>query len=121
PEENKPETSTEKAAVSAEETFFTKVRVVDPDGNPVVGAEVEPWGFRFQGGSSGLWMNENTTYGEPPIVKTDARGEVAIPVPQPLPPLIGLTCRVTHPEFAETMHNVVSVAPEDPEYTSIIP
>lgn len=118
-EENKPEPTVENAATRSEEPFFTRVRVVDPDGNPVVGAEVEPWGLWLQEGGHGAWMNPDRSHGEPPVVHTDARGEAGIPLPQSLPPLTELDCFVTHPNFAEATHRI-PVTREEPEHTSII-
>jgi hypothetical protein len=86
------------------------VRVVDESGKPVVGATVVPWAIRTQRGAHGAWSANGLGGSEPPTLTTDADGKVTIRFPrfaqkhEKIAPK-ELTCRVTHPDFAETSYN----------------
>jgi hypothetical protein len=97
----------------AEEPLKKVVRVIDTFGKPVVGAIVVPWAIRSDRGH-GPWSAEGWGGSEPPKLTTDAEGEVRIPFPRFIDKERetkpqALTCRVEHPDFAETVYNDVAV------------
>lgn len=95
--------------------FKKKVRVVDPEGDPIAGATVASWAIRSIG--HGSWSKNGQGGSEPPVLTTNADGIAVIPVPryaisaEKIPPR-ALTVRVAHPDFAETMYNDVPVTPD---------
>ena len=98
----------------ADEQRVKTVRVVDELGKPIVGATVVPWAIRTQRGAHGSWSPKGLGGSEPPTLTTDDDGKVTIQFPrfaeknEKIAPK-QLTCRVTHPDFAETAYNDVTV------------
>jgi hypothetical protein len=89
------------------------IRVVNPEGEPVASARVEPWAIRSQQGH-GSWAPEGQGRSTPPKLTTDAKGEVVIPFPRFADrdgkfPVQEITCRVDHPDYAESVYNDVPV------------
>lgn len=112
-------------AAAPTDTLQKTVRVVNELGEPVAGATVAPWAIRSVQGGHGRWWPNGFGGSEPPILTTDADGKATIPFPRfarqaerILPQ--ELTCRVQHPDYAETVHNNVSVTPEELEKVATI-
>ena len=101
-------------AATAEISQPTKVvRIVDDKGNPVPDARVVPWAIRTER-SHGSWSTKGFGQSEPPELITDADGKVTIPFPKFADrdhkvPVMALTCRVSHPDYVETVYNDVPV------------
>lgn len=80
------------------------VRVVDPEGRPVVGAVVTPWALRSSQGH-GWWKEHNDRSAmEPKAVTTNENGEATIAYPhfrdvQERTRTIGVSIFVDHPEY----------------------
>jgi hypothetical protein len=104
-----------RRAAAADDQPTKAVRVVDPEGNPVADARVVPWAMRV-GNSHGSWSPDGFGDSKPPELKTDDDGRVTIPFPR-FADKFGeqqvdeLTCRVTHPDFVESVYNDVDVRP----------
>ncbi|HTU26000.1 MAG TPA: M56 family metallopeptidase, partial [Pirellulales bacterium] len=100
------------------DTLQKTVRVVNELGEPVAGATVAPRAIRSVQGAHGVWMPGGFGDSTPPVLTTDADGKATIPFPrfaraaERIPPR-ELTCRVDHPDYAETTQNDVSVTPEE--------
>jgi beta-lactamase regulating signal transducer with metallopeptidase domain len=89
------------------------VLVIDTLGKPVVGATVVPWAIRFNRGHHS-WTTNGNGASEPPVLTTGADGKVTIRFPRYVNRSSHelseqLTCRVNHPDFAETSYNDVPV------------
>lgn len=101
-------------AATADDSQPTKVvRIVDGEGNPVPNARVVPWAIRTQQ-AHGSWAKDEYGQSDPPELTTDAEGKVTIPFPKFADrdgkvPVQQLTCRVSHPDFVETVYNDVPV------------
>lgn len=98
-------------------TLEKTVRVVDASGKPVAGAAVTPWAIRTRRGH-GPWLPNGYGESNPPTVRTDAMGHATIPFPKyavaaERTSTIELTCRVSHPNFAESANHLVSVEPTE--------
>lgn len=65
----------------AHEMVMLPIRVVDADGEPVVGAEVIPWALRCSQGH-GQWRVDGFGESEPPKLMTDAAGWADVPYPR---------------------------------------
>jgi hypothetical protein len=103
----------DEPSTAAEVPLKKVVRVIDTFGKSVVGAIVVPWAIRSERGH-GAWTVEGWGGSEPPKLTTDAAGEVTIPFPRFIDKERetkpkALTCRVEHPDFAETVYNDVAV------------
>lgn len=84
------------------EMLTAKVQVVDPDGNPIEGATVEPSGLRTKAepGSHWSWLPER--FGELPKKETDSSGNVEMPYPKYVMEKMEtgqVTWMANHPDF----------------------
>ena len=110
---------------AAPEALLKKiVRVIDVEGKAVVGATVVPWAVRSAHGH-GMWSVEGQVGSEPPMLTTDGDGKVTIPFPRFIDkaretPPQALTCRVEHPDYAETVYNDVAVVDAELPNESVI-
>ena len=79
-----------------DETF--ELTIVDAAGNPIEGAEVDPWALRM-GSGHGLWPEKQG--GPKPVVKTDADGVARIdyPASSRLGPTSLISVQVRHPDY----------------------
>ena len=94
------------------------IRVVDEQGNPIAGATVIPWAIRTTGDVQGGWELNGFGRSWPPTLTTDADGKATIPFPKFAVPEEQIrpkdvTCRVEHPDYAQTSQNDVPVTPEE--------
>jgi len=92
----------EKSAKAKVEMLKAKVRVVDPDDNPIEGATVRPGGLQARAVRGTHWFWTPTAFGEPPKLKTDADGMVEMPYPKYVKEKLEtgqMTWTVTHPDF----------------------
>jgi hypothetical protein len=93
-----------------------RIRVVNQNGEPVVGATVIPWAVRSQRGH-GMWRSGPKLDQEPPEITTDneGRGQFSFPAfideDRKFPPML-FTCSVAHPEYAGSTYNDVQVENE---------
>ncbi len=95
-----------------------EVRVVDPEGNPVEGAEVTPWALHTSLGHLSWGTPDNPE--EAPTVATDKRGVATISYPdyyygdgaESL--VTSVTCRVTHAGFVNVPSHDVKVPQTSP-------
>jgi hypothetical protein len=107
-----------------EEMLKKTVRIVDAHGAPIAGATVVPWAIRSQHGH-GVWSANGQIGSEPPNLTTDADGKATIPCPRfidkdkEISPQ-ALTCRVEHPDYAETVYNDVPVVGPERENVATI-
>ena len=102
------------------ETFT--VQIVDSDGEPVVGAEVEPWALRY-GSVHGLWNKDVARKGAaedivPAMAKTDAEGMVEVSYPffgnfKMRIPTTSVSVAVEHPDFAHSKGTHVNLPVRD--------
>ena len=84
------------------EMLTAKVQVVDPDGNPIEGATVEPSGLRTKAEPGSHWFWSPEKLGEPPKKETDSNGAVEMPYPKYVREKLEtgqVTWLVTHPDF----------------------
>jgi len=84
------------------EMLTAKVQVVDPDGNPIEGASVEPSGLRTKAEPGSHWFWSPEKFGEPPKKETDSSGNVEMPYPKYVREKLEtgqVTWLVTHPDF----------------------
>ena len=91
-----------KAPKPKVEMLIAKVQVVDPDGNPIEGATVEPSGLRTKAdpGTHWFWLPE--TFGEPPKKETDSTGIVEMLYPKYVTEKLEtgqVTWLANHPDF----------------------
>lgn len=106
----------EPAAMPAEDYSHLKsleVRVVGLDGEVIAGAKVTP---RALGSSlgHGAWRTPDKHPEEPPTVVTDATGLATVPYPEfcdhsEESRVTIVTCRVSHPDYADVANEHVSV------------
>ena len=113
PAEQKKDTPVAAPPAADAEMAAKTVRIVDPDGDPIAGAAVEPWALRTKLGH-GMWLAGGYGGSAPPKLKSDADGHATIRFPKLAikddhVAAIALTCRVAHPDFAESTYNDVSV------------
>ncbi len=103
-------------AAPAVETLFKTVRVVNSAGEPIAGATVVPWAIHTARGH-GTWNTSGYGKSEPPSLTTNEQGEVTLPFPryanpaEKIPPR-SLTCRISHPDYADSTYNDADVRAE---------
>ncbi|TWT33655.1 hypothetical protein KOR34_34880 [Posidoniimonas corsicana] len=113
-----PAIAAESDAAQAPNPMLTaRVMVVNSDGDPVAGATVAPWAIRSDLGH-GSWAPDGQGRSKPPVVQTDERGlaEFEYPkyaAPSRQIPCLQLSCRVEHPDYADTVYNEVPVPQTD--------
>lgn len=84
------------------EKLSAKVRVVDPDGNPIEGAIVGVGGLREKAEPSRHWLWAPERFGETPEKETDSEGTVEMPYPKYVVEKLEtgkMTWTATHPDF----------------------
>jgi len=64
-----------------QEMHEIRIQVVDPQGQPVEGAEVIPWALRCSQGH-GMWSLNGLARSTPPVLRTDAGGKAVVPYPR---------------------------------------
>lgn len=94
--------SAEKPLLPEVEMLVAKVRVSDPDDNPVEGAIVSVGGMRTKAEPGSHWSWRPKEFGEHPKKETDADGMVEMPYPKYVTEKLEtgqMTWLVKHPDF----------------------
>jgi hypothetical protein len=96
-----------------QELISLPVRVVDPEGQPVVGAVVIPWALRSALGH-GHWQADRVGGAEPPTLVTDQDGKADFVYPRyaALNEQVAttqVTLSIDHPEFAYVGYQYINV------------
>jgi hypothetical protein len=106
------------AKAVGQELLSLPVKVVDPDGNPVEGAEIRPWALRCSQGHGG-WRADGLGGSEPPTVETNAAGEADVPFPKyaiakEKVVVTEVTLSIDHPDFSLIDSKHIAVRPQIP-------
>ena len=121
---SKAEDKTKKTPAPPVMEMSKVVRIVNSNDEPIVGATVTPWAMRTKTGH-GSWVAKGYGASEPPVLTTDEEGTVTIRFPryakaaEKVRPQ-ALTCRVEHPDYAQTQYNDVSVTEDEIEKIATI-